>query len=152
MICYGSYPSPYGVLIIGCCEGAVVSVKLSADAAHPNQPCAASDQAAAQLQEYFNGSRKEFHFPVSIHGTPFQIAVWQAIQQIPYGETRSYGQIASTIGKPNAARAVGQAANRNPLWIVVPCHRVVGKDQALTGYAGGLDIKRQLLELERTHQ
>ena len=152
MISYGSYPCPLGMLIICCNEGTVVSVKISSDTEHPHQPCAASDQAAAQLQEYFDGRRREFQFPVSVHGTPFQKAVWQAISQIPYGETRSYGQIAAMIGKPNAARAVGQAANRNPLWIIVPCHRVVGKNHTLTGYAGGLDAKQHLLKLEQFHR
>lgn len=82
-------------------------------------------------------------------GTPFQLAVWNQLLQIPYGETRTYGQIAAAIGKPGAARAVGMACNRNPLWIAIPCHRVVGSNHALTGYAGGLDMKQALLTLEQ---
>ena len=82
------------------------------------------------------------------HGTPFQKRVWDALRQIPWGQTRSYGQIAAAIGKPGAARAVGQACNKNPIWIAIACHRVLGADHSLTGYAGGTDIKRLLLELE----
>ena len=101
--------------------------------------------------EYFQGKRKDFDLPIYAPGTPFQTAVWHEISRIPYGQTRSYGQIAAILGKPKASRAVGQAANRNPLWIIVPCHRVVGKNQALTGYAGGLETKQALLELERNN-
>lgn len=108
------------------------------------------EQAAREIGEYFEGCRREFTFPTEAAGTPFQQAVWNALKEIPYGETRSYGEIARQIGHPRASRAVGQANNRNPLPIVVPCHRVIGASGALTGYAGGLDIKVRLLELERT--
>jgi methylated-DNA-[protein]-cysteine S-methyltransferase len=102
----------------------------------------------AELEEYFAGERREFTFPLDLRGTDFQLACWQALLAIPYGETRSYADIARAIGKPNAFRAVGMANNRNPIAIVVPCHRVIGSDGTLCGYGGGLDVKRKLLELE----
>jgi methylated-DNA-[protein]-cysteine S-methyltransferase len=104
---------------------------------------------AEQLSEYFEGTRTEFSLPLDLEGTPFQLAVWRALLDIPYGETRSYGEIARTIGKPGAARAVGMANHDNPIAVVVPCHRVVGKDGSLTGYAGGIHLKRQLLSIEQ---
>ena len=107
-------------------------------------------QAAREIGEYFAGRRRAFTVPTAAAGTPFQQAVWNALKKIPYGETRSYGEIARRIGHPRASRAVGQANNRNPLPIVVPCHRVIGTSGALTGYAGGLAVKVRLLELERT--
>lgn len=106
-------------------------------------------QAARELGEYFAGIRRTFTFPISVQGTPFQQEVWRALRSIPYGQTRTYGQIAAQIGRPKAVRAVGMANHRNPLPIVVPCHRVVGADGSLTGYAGGLDIKTLLLRLEK---
>jgi methylated-DNA-[protein]-cysteine S-methyltransferase len=101
-----------------------------------------------QLQEYFDGARMCFDLPLDIEGTPFQLAVWNELKRIPYGETRTYGEIARCLGKPGAARAVGMANHDNPLAIVIPCHRVVGSDGSLTGYAGGLDLKKKLLEIE----
>ena len=112
-------------------------------------PSPLSDMVQRQLQEYFAGSRTSFDLPIKPKGTPFQLAVWQALEEIPYGETRTYGNIAAAIGNPKASRAVGMACNRNPLWIVIPCHRVVGSNHNLTGYAGGLSMKRALLELEQ---
>ena len=106
-------------------------------------------KAAAQIKEYFEGSRKQFKLPLSMHGTEFQLAVWQALQKIPYGETRSYKEIAASIGRPKAVRAVGMANNRNPISIIVPCHRVIGHSGKLVGYGGGLPLKQYLLELER---
>jgi O-6-methylguanine DNA methyltransferase len=101
-----------------------------------------------QLDEYFAGSRREFTFRLDLRGTDFQMACWRALVAIPYGETRSYADIARAVGKPNAFRAVGMANNRNPVAIVVPCHRVIASDGTLCGYGGGLDVKRKLLELE----
>lgn len=105
-------------------------------------------QAATELAEYFAGQRRTFDFPTAPSGTLFQQAVWEALCTIPYGETRSYSQIAAQIGRPRACRAVGMANNRNPIAIVIPCHRVIGHAGALTGYAGGLDTKQRLLDLE----
>lgn len=106
-------------------------------------------KAASQLEEYLAGKRKEFDIPLAMEGTPFQQAVWNALLAIPYGETRSYGQIAETIGKPKACRAVGMANNKNKIAVFIPCHRVIGANGNLVGYAGGLDIKKRLLELEK---
>jgi methylated-DNA-[protein]-cysteine S-methyltransferase len=104
--------------------------------------------AGRQLDEYFAGTRREFELDLAPRGTPFQLAVWDALLAIPYGATASYGEIARVVGRPNAVRAVGQANGRNPLAIVVPCHRVIGSDHRLTGYGGGIDRKRFLLSLE----
>ena len=101
-----------------------------------------------ELEEYFCGTRRQFTFPLDLRGTDFQLACWRALQTIPYGETRSYADIARAVGKPAAFRAVGMANNRNPIAIVVPCHRVVASDGTLCGYGGGLHVKRKLLELE----
>ena len=109
------------------------------------------EEAARQLQEYFAGCRREFFLPLAPRGTEFQRQVWHALEGIPYGETRTYGEIARAIGKPKACRAVGMANHRNPLSILVPCHRVVGADGSLTGYGGGLEAKQFLLELEKRH-
>ncbi|HLW84533.1 MAG TPA: methylated-DNA--[protein]-cysteine S-methyltransferase [Candidatus Sulfotelmatobacter sp.] len=103
---------------------------------------------AEQLEEYFSGQRREFTFPLDLRGTDFQLACWRSLLAIPYGETRAYADIARAVGKPNAFRAVGMANNRNPVAIVVPCHRVIASDGTLCGYGGGLDVKRKLLELE----
>jgi O-6-methylguanine DNA methyltransferase len=101
-----------------------------------------------ELEEYFAGKRRKFTFPLDLRGTDFQLACWRTLVAIPYGETRSYADIARAVGKPNAFRAVGMANNRNPIAIVVPCHRVIASDGNLCGYGGGLDLKRKLLELE----
>jgi O-6-methylguanine DNA methyltransferase len=101
-----------------------------------------------QLEEYFSGRRREFDFPLDLRGTEFQLSCWHALRAIPYGETRSYADIARAVGKPKAFRAAGMANNRNPIAIVVPCHRVIASDGGLCGYGGGLDVKRKLLELE----
>ena len=106
-------------------------------------------QAKQQLAEYFAGQRQAFDLPLRMQGTPFQQKVWAALREIPYGETRSYGQIAAQVGNPKASRAVGMANNRNPIAIIVPCHRVIGANGSLTGYAGGLSVKEELLALER---
>ena len=149
MVQFATYSSPFGPIRIGYHEGRILSIRCGSSS-EPQEPSDVSELANLQLQEYFAGERKTFDLPIALVGTPFQLAVWKTIQEIPYGETRTYGQIAAAIGRPAASRAVGQAANRNPCWIVVPCHRVVGSSQTLTGYAGGLSMKRALLELEKT--
>ena len=110
---------------------------------------ALTDLAAAQLGEYLAGKRREFTVPFTPKGTPFQLRVWQALRTIPYGETRSYKEIAALAGNPKACRAAGMANNRNPIAILIPCHRVIGADGSLVGYGGGLPLKRSLLALER---
>jgi methylated-DNA-[protein]-cysteine S-methyltransferase len=106
-------------------------------------------EPARQLTAYFNGTLREFDTPVAPVGTPFQLAVWTALQQIPYGETVSYGELARRLGNPRAVRAVGLANGANPIAIVIPCHRVIGSNGSLVGYGGGLPIKQALLALER---
>jgi len=103
---------------------------------------------ARQLREYFDGKRRDFDIPLDVEGTEFQMKVWNALTKIPFGRTASYADIARKIGKPKAMRAVGMANGRNPVSIVVPCHRVIGADGSLTGYGGGLDRKKILLDLE----
>ena len=104
-----------------------------------------------QLREYFAGIRKAFHVLLKPDGTVFFQSVWKALLDIPYGETRTYGDIAKAVGKPKAARAVGMANHYNPIMIIIPCHRVIGANGQLVGYAGGLDVKRRLLDLEMSH-
>ena len=147
MVRYDSCPSPFGTILIGWEGNVVVSLKLGETDSKESSPV--SELAAAQLREYFAGSRKTFTFPIELRGTPFQISVWKELARIPYGQTRTYGDIAHAIGNPKAVRAVGMACNRNPIWIVIPCHRVNGSNQKLTGYAGGLTMKDALLNLER---
>lgn len=105
-------------------------------------------EAERQLKEYFSGTRTSFSLPLDLQGTEFQIKVWKNLLKIPYGETRSYGELARKIGNPNASRAVGAAIGRNPVSIIVPCHRVIGASGQLTGFAGGLKVKATLLKLE----
>jgi O-6-methylguanine DNA methyltransferase len=116
----------------------------------PHQPERSGLVALAldQIAEYLNGTRHEFDLPLDLRGTEFQRRVWSAVAGIPYGQTRTYAQVAQAIGKPLALRAVGAANGANPLPLVVPCHRVLGSDGSLTGYGGGLDVKRKLLEME----
>ena len=145
--------SPLGVLTVTAQEDSVCSIGLAKDdsgeAATENAGCEVLRQAARELKEYFAGERTEFTFPIWAEGTPFQQKVWQALREIPYGQTRAYGEIAGLIGQAKASRAVGMACNRNPIMIAVPCHRVVGAKGALVGYAYGTDTKQKLLTLEQ---
>lgn len=138
--------SPVGPLTLAEGEGALVGVAFRDEGACDRSPLL--DEAERQLTEYFAGRRREFDLPLAPAGTPFQREVWDALRTIPYGRTCSYGDIARAVGRPKACRAVGMANNRNPLPIVIPCHRVVGASGSLTGYGGGLDIKAMLLKLE----
>ncbi len=106
------------------------------------------DMAEHQLKEYFCASRRTFGIPLSLRGSPFRLTVWRRLIEIPYGETASYSEVARAVGNPAAARAVGMACNANPVMIIIPCHRVVGKNGSLTGYAGGIKLKEFLLKLE----
>ncbi|HEX7187332.1 MAG TPA: methylated-DNA--[protein]-cysteine S-methyltransferase [Actinomycetes bacterium] len=143
--------SPVGQLLLTS-DGESLTRLLFAAAPDPDwstEPCAVLDRAVAQLAEYFAGERTDFDLPLEPAGTPFQLTVWQALRDIPYAETINYGQLALRVGNAKASRAVGLANGRNPISIVVPCHRVIGADGSLTGYGGGLDRKRTLLDLER---
>lgn len=107
---------------------------------------------ARQLREYFNGQRLDFDVPVDLHGTPFQKKVWETLREIPHGETRTYKEVAQAMNAGKAVRAIGNANNKNPLPIVIPCHRVIGSNGSLVGYGGGLDKKQFLLEIEKSHK
>lgn len=151
MILFHTIDSPIGRLLLTGEDGALTGLymephpRLPASAVH--DPGAFAD-AAAQLAAYFAGSLTSFDLPLTPSGTPFQLRVWEALRAIPYGETATYGEIAAGIGKPWASRAVGAANGQNPISVIVPCHRVIGANGALTGYGGGLERKRILLELE----
>jgi methylated-DNA-[protein]-cysteine S-methyltransferase len=108
----------------------------------------ALEPVARELRSYLDGSTREFTFPLDPRGTPFQMSVWEALQEIPYGQVRSYASVAARIGKPRAVRAVGAANGSNPIPILIPCHRVIGSNGTLTGYGGGLGLKERLLRLE----
>ena len=139
-------PTPVGTLCV-CSDGeAVTGIRFGAG--ETNGGCPVTGQARQQLTEYFAGQRREFDLPLAPAGTDFQRRVWELLREIPFGETVTYGDLARRLGNPRAARAVGMACNRNPIAIVVPCHRVVGSTGSLTGYAGGLDTNAFLLKLE----
>lgn len=150
------YETPVGILEIEENGSGITKVHFSSEEERNSlkekpelKETALIKKAAKQLKEYFAGKRKLFELPLEPEGTEFQKKVWDALLKIPYGETRSYGQIAEQIGNKKASRAVGMANNKNPIAIIVPCHRVVGANGSLTGYAGGLNIKGILLNLEK---
>ena len=154
MTCWHEIDSPVGPLLLAADAGGLTRVHFQAGPA-PLQPpagwrhdAAPLEDAITQLAEYFSGKRRTFGLPLAPAGTPFQLSVWQALRAIPYGDTVSYGQLARQLGLPQGARAVGLANGSNPLPIIVPCHRVIGADGSLTGFGGGLPIKRALLSLE----
>ena len=148
---YRTFLCCLGYMTITEDDGYIVGIRLS-----PTDSSSANNVSSPllletewQLCEYLGGCRRSFEFPVRLTGTPFQVAVWEALRTIPYGQTCTYGEVATLIGRPGAARAVGSACHRNPLLIVVPCHRVVGSGGALTGFACGLESKRLLLKIEQ---
>lgn len=141
--------TPIGWLNIVADESAVTAIEFDADPMGSQSPNATSRLCCQQLEAYFNGEIRDFDVPLNMQGTDFQRQVWQALNQVPYGETCSYADIANRIGNPKAVRAVGAANGKNPIPIIVPCHRVIGSSGKLTGYAGGLDIKVWLLEHEK---
>ena len=149
-------PSPVGQLTLAARDGklnAVLWEKERANRVRLGELCEANDSAVLlaaeqQLKEYFAGTRHQFELELDFTGTAFQKQVWQALLTIPFGETRSYSQIAQQIGNPKAVRAVGAANGRNPISIIAPCHRVIGASGGLTGFAGGLEAKQYLLALE----
>lgn len=151
---YEIYDSPYGKLKICYTERVISYIKLleEDECYKMGKSSNISELAKKQLDEYFAGERKVFDLPITFNGTDFQKKVWRALCEIPYGETRSYKEIAITIGNEKACRAVGMANNKNPITIIVPCHRVIGSNSKLVGYAGGLDMKKGLLELEKNNK
>lgn len=145
-------PSPFGQIAVAEKDTAITNLFLSGVPIPQEGYCQQETPllltAVCQLEEYFSGNRKDFSLPLAPEGTAFQQAVWQALLTIPYGHTKSYGEIAKEVGHPKAYRAVGLANKRNPIAIFIPCHRVIGSNKTLTGYSGGLHIKAALLELE----
>lgn len=149
---YFVYDTPISKLTISTNGEAVTSVGFGEFCMHSKfQPAELTDRAAAQINEYLTGKRLYFDIPIQTEGTPFQRLVWNALINIPYGKTASYKQIAMMIGNSNASRAVGMANNKNPIAIIIPCHRVIGSDGSLVGYASGLHIKQHLLVLEKSN-
>ena len=147
--------TPLGLLLLARTAQGLAGAWFEGQKDHPGELAAAQSnsdavlmQAAAQLTEYFDGTRHTFDLTLDLHGTEFQCSVWRALLKIDTGKTLSYGCIARAVGSPRGVRAVGSAVGKNPLSVIVPCHRVMGSDGSLTGYAGGLDRKRALLELE----
>lgn len=140
--------SPIGLLTIEETDGAITALRFGGETVSP-PPTPLLQRAAQQLTEYFAARRRRFDLPLRPQGTAFQQAAWSALCDIPYGQTRTYAQQAAAIGNPKACRAVGMANHRNPLPLFIPCHRVIGAGGKLTGYAGGLAVKRFLLELEQ---
>lgn len=152
---YRTMDSPVGLLTLAGRDGKLMHLRMVDQTYEPSREGWEADdtafgEAVEQLSEYFVGERTQFDLELDMVGTQFQRRVWQALQAIPYGETCSYGEIARQIGSPSAFRAVGLANGHNPIGIIVPCHRVIGANGSLTGYGGGLDRKRALLELERS--
>jgi methylated-DNA-[protein]-cysteine S-methyltransferase len=154
---YTYIESPLGALLVTRDEGGITGMDLPT-ARYPRRirddwerDDTAFDDVRAQLGEYFAGTRQQFDLPLNARGSAFQRAVWQALTEIPYGDTTSYGKVAAGIGHPDGARAVGVANGQNPIPIIVPCHRVIGADGSLIGYGGGLSAKRWLLDHEAHH-
>ena len=147
--------SPVGPLTLVATDGALSGLYMTeqrhrpADAAFGERDDSVLPEVKAQLDAYFAGELTEFDLPLRFAGTPFQREVWQALREIPYGETITYGELALRVGKPTASRAVGAANGRNPIGVIVPCHRVIGSTGDLTGYGGGVERKRFLLDFER---
>ena len=150
---YGIYETSIGVVTVAASKSSIVSLRMGKHIPSnlAEEKTALTDQAISELNEYLDGKRTSFQVPIEPQGTAFQKKVWEALQQIAYGETRTYKQIAETIGNPGASRAVGMANNKNPIWIIIPCHRVIGSNGSLVGYAGGIHIKERLLNLEKAH-
>ena len=151
MTAYATIDSPIGEILLTADGGALSRLYMAPFALDPawRRDDAALAEPARQLAEYFAGERTEFDLPLAPHGSDFQRRVWDEIARVPYGETISYAELASRAGAPGHARAAGAATGRNPVGVVIPCHRIVGSDGSLTGYAGGLERKASLLQLEK---
>lgn len=146
-----NYETPIGELWIAEENNKIVSISFS-ETQGTQFESKLLKEAHSQLCEYFKGERRYFNLPIKLVGTPFQLLVWNELMKIPYGQTVSYKYIAEKIGNPNASRAVGLANNKNKIAIIVPCHRVIGSNKKLVGYAGGLDIKKYLISLEQQYK
>lgn len=142
------YDSPVGLLLIEERYGKIVRITNEDYKVHNDESNEVLDEAIKQLDEYFNGKRFEFDLPIEVNGTPYMLKVWNELLKIPYGETVSYQELARRVGNEKGARSAGGACGKNNIIIVIPCHRVIGKNGKLTGYTGGLNIKAKLLDLE----
>lgn len=151
---YGVYDTTFGQITIACNGSAIVAVQFGSQMLFggKEQRTELTDKTAFELNEYFSGRRKSFDIPLAPQGTQFQRNVWDALCQIPYGEVQTYKEIAKAIGKPNSSRAVGMANNKNPILLLIPCHRVIGSNGSLVGYVGGIDKKVKLLQLEQNNK
>lgn len=148
MMTYYSYDTKIGTITIICDGNFVSEIRFGNEGEGIRKNSYVSNLAIREISDYLDGKRKVFNIKVKPDGTDFQKSVWDLMMKIPYGKTKTYKELAMLIGDPNAGRAVGNACNKNPIPIVIPCHRVIGSDGDLTGYAGGLDIKKYLLNLE----
>lgn len=148
MIKYDYLETTLGLMEIVCEDEFLIGLKLVLEKNHRVNENKISKKVKSQILEYLNGSRKTFSVPFKLNGTDFQKKVYEETLKIPYGSTKTYGEIASSIGNPKSMRAVGMALGKNPIWIIMPCHRVIGKNNKLTGFAGGIDKKLSLLKLE----
>ncbi len=148
---YAIYKSNLGLIKIGYENDAVVYLKKINKLEKENKT-KFTDEVFKQIEEYFNGKRKKFTFKYELKGTEFQKKVWQSLLEIPYGETRTYKEIAQEVGNEKASRAVGMANNKNPITLVIPCHRVIGTNKKLIGYIGGLEMKKYLLDMEKNNK
>ena len=146
---FAIYEFPFGFLKIVYRGNVLLSLKMTDEKTDYGVKTEFSNRVYREIMEYLNGARTSFDFSYELEGTEFQKKVWKELTHIPYGETRTYKEIAIAIGNKNASRAVGMANNKNPLMIVVPCHRVIGSNGKLVGYAGGMDMKKELLDLEQ---
>lgn len=151
MASFAVYRTRFGMYRIEYDNGAVTGLRLSEGSTAGGAVNELTENVYIQLSEYFEGKRTSFDFPYELRGTAFQKKVWKELCKIPYGCTKSYKDIAIAIGNPAACRAVGMAGNKNPVAIAVPCHRMIGSDGSLTGYASGINIKKALLELEKKY-
>lgn len=148
MSSYDYLETTLGLMEIICEDESLIGLKLVSEKTHRECENKTSKKVKSQIKEYLNGSRKTFNIPIKLTGTDFQKKVYKETLKIPYGSTKTYGEIANSIGNPKSMRAVGMALNKNPIWIIIPCHRVIGKNNKLTGFAGGIDKKLSLLKLE----
>ena len=146
---FAFYKYDFGYIKIGYENRNVLLLQKCETPDEENSPNCFTDEVNLQLKEYFNGQRKKFDIQFKMHGTEFQKKVWKQLLKIPYGQTRTYKQIAESIGNAKACRAVGMASHANPIAIIIPCHRVIGSNGNLTGYAGGLEFKKYLLNIEK---
>ena len=149
---FAVYETPFGYMRMTYEGDKIIDLEIIRDVEDRGVSTQITDMTYNEIIEYFEGKRKEFDFPYELRGTEFQNKVWKALCDIPYGETKTYKDIAIAVGNTKASRAVGMACNRNPIMIAVPCHRVIGSNKKLVGYAGGIDMKRRLIDMENENK